>query len=192
MTKYALFTDQGLPSAFYAEEAHGAFRRPVYGPVPPATEDDPHPLAPIIGDEPNPDCLIPPDTTAISDEAWLEFISNQGERRWDGATVVPYTPPEPAQAVPASVSDRQFFQALAIRGEITEEEALDAVGPGVIPAAMLALINQLPEADRFGAKMLIRGATVFERANPLADLIGALFGWDANALDDFWTFAATL
>jgi hypothetical protein len=90
------------------------------------------------------------------------------------------------------VSDRQFFQALAIRGHITEDEALDAVGPGIIPAAMLALIEQLPAEQQFGAKMLIRGATIYERNNALAGLIGSLYGWDDEALDEFWTFAATL
>jgi hypothetical protein len=192
MSKFALFDDAGLPTAFYAEELSGSKTRPVYGASPEPTEENPYPYAPIVGREPNPDCTIPAAAIEISDDIWMEFLSNQGERRWNGSTAVPYTPPEPPAVVPASVSDRQFFQALAIRGEITEDEALDAVGPGIIPAAMVALIDQLPEAERFGAKMLIRGATVFERANPLADLIGSLFGWDGDALDEFWTFAATL
>lgn len=134
----------------------------------------------------------PASAVKITEKQWLDFCENQGARKWSNGKVLTVSHPEAGPVVPASVSDRQFFQALAIRGEITEEEALDAVGPGIIPAAMLALIDQLPEAERFGAKMLIRGATVFERANPLADLIGALFGWDAEALDEFWTFAATL
>lgn len=94
--------------------------------------------------------------------------------------------------VPLIVSDRQFFQALAIRNEISEEEALEAVGPGTIPNKMAQLIDQLPEAERFSAKMLIRGATTFERRNELAEIIGSLFGWDSDDLDEFWTFASTL
>ena len=98
------------------------------------------------------------------------------------------TPTPPTE----DISDRQFFQALAIRGEITEDEALDAVGPGIIPPAMDALINQLPQDQRFAARMLIRGATRYERQHPIADLIRGLYGWTSEQADDFWRFAATL
>lgn len=102
--------------------------------------------------------------------------------------------PEVAAVSPPieDISDRQFFQALAIRGEITEDEALDAVGPGIIPPAMDALIDQLPQEQRFAARMLIRGATRYERQHPIADLIRGLYGWTAEQADDFWHFAATL
>lgn len=90
------------------------------------------------------------------------------------------------------ISDRQFFQALAIHGAITEAEALDAVGPGIIPPAMEALIDQLPEEQRFAARMLIRGATRYERQHPIADLIRGLYGWSVEDADKFWRFAATL
>ena len=99
---------------------------------------------------------------------------------------VPFPVPVP------DISDRQFFQALAIRGEITEAEALDAVGPGIIPPAMDALIDQLPQEQRFAARMLIRGATRYERKHPIADLIRSLYGWSIEDADDFWRFAATL
>ena len=52
--------------------------------------------------------------------------------------------PEPAAAVPAIVSDRQFFQQLALMGIISEKEALAAVGPGTLPAALAAMIESLP------------------------------------------------
>jgi len=96
------------------------------------------------------------------------------------------------EAVPELISDRQFFQQLAIEDRITENEALEAVGPGVIPTAMLALINMLPAEDQFGAKMLIRGATTFERLHPVAGLIQQLYGWSDGQRDDFWTAAAKL
>lgn len=103
--------------------------------------------------------------------------------------------PEPAEPEPdpiTDISDRQFFQALAVRGDITEAEALDAVGPGIIPPAMDALIDQLPQDQRFAARMLIRGATRYERQHPIADLIRSLYGWSNEDADDFWRFAATL
>lgn len=96
------------------------------------------------------------------------------------------------QKIIPEISDRQFFQALAIRGAITEAEALDAVGPGIIPPAMEALIDQLPEEQRFAARMLIRGATRYERQHPIADLIRGLYGWSVEDADEFWRFAATL
>lgn len=96
-----------------------------------------------------------------------------------------------SEAVP-EISDRQFFQALAIRGDVTEAEALDAVGPGIIPPAMDGLIDQLPQEQQFAARMLIRGATRFERQHPVADLIRSLYGWSIEDADDFWRFAATL
>lgn len=103
--------------------------------------------------------------------------------------------PEPVEPQPnsvADISDSQFFQALALREEITEAEALEAVGPGVIPPAMDALIDQLPQDQRFAARMLIRGATTYERQHPIADLIRSLYGWSIEDTDDFWRFAATL
>lgn len=103
-----------------------------------------------------------------------------------------FLPVEPQPEPIADISDRQFFQALATRGEITEAEALDAVGPGIIPPAMNALIDQLPQGQRFPARMLIRGATRYERQHPIADLIRGLYGWTAEQADDFWRFAATL
>ncbi len=108
----------------------------------------------------------------------------------DGVFTAPPVP-EPVEIIP-DISDRQFFQALAIRSEITEAEALDAVGPGIIPPAMDALIDHLPEDQRFPARMLIRGATRYERQHPIADLIRGLYGWSVEQADDFWRFAATL
>lgn len=110
----------------------------------------------------------------------------------DEDVALPPTEPWPMTATLPSVSPRQFFQALAIREHIAEDEALDAVGSGVIPAAMLELIEQLPSYAQFGAKMLIRGATIYERSNALAGLMGSIYGWDDAALDEFWVFAATL
>lgn len=110
---------------------------------------------------------------------------------YDGETfVAPVIPLTPAPIV--EISDRQFFQALAQEGAISEAEALDAVGPGIIPPAMDALIEQLPQGDRFAARMLIRGATRYERNHPIAELIRGLYGWTVQQADDFWRFAATL
>ncbi|MER9003338.1 hypothetical protein NKI15_06875 [Mesorhizobium sp. M0862] len=94
--------------------------------------------------------------------------------------------------VPEVISDRQFFQALAVGGIITQAEALAAVKTGVIPAAMVALIAALPEANRFAAEMLLSGATEFKRAHPLTSAFGAAFGWGESQIDEFWIEAAAL
>lgn len=112
--------------------------------------------------------------------------------RYENGQWIEPQPVEPGPEPVSDISDRQFFQALAIRGEITEAEALDAVGPGIIPPAMDALIDQLPQDQRFAARMLIRGATRYERQHPIADLIRGLYGWSNEDADEFWRFAATL
>lgn len=117
-----------------------------------------------------------------------------------GAGLIPCTDAEAAAImaartpaeVPASVSDRQFFQQLAVAGHITEAEALAAVATGTIPAAMEALVQQLPAESQFAARMLLSGATSFERAHPLTATLGAMYGMDSAALDTFWRDGALL
>ncbi|MDQ0422284.1 hypothetical protein J2045_003332 [Peteryoungia aggregata LMG 23059] len=129
----------------------------------------------------------------------LYFIPDDmanGHRRmiaeWEGEgnTIPPYQPPPPP--VPQEISDRQFFQELANMDLITEEEAEDAVASGTVPAAMLALVDQLPEGQRFGARMLLKGATTFERAHPITATIGQIFGIDSAAIDELWRRAKAL
>lgn len=102
-------------------------------------------------------------------------------------------PPTPVPIVPTVISDRQFFQNLAVRGIITQAEALAAVGPGVIPAAMAAFVAQLPaEGERFAANMVLTGATEFQRNHPLVGVFASLFGWTNADLDTFWAEAYAL
>ncbi|KQQ13790.1 hypothetical protein ASF59_20100 [Methylobacterium sp. Leaf121] len=100
-----------------------------------------------------------------------------------------------------SISDRQFAQALALSGTITEAEALAWTARGELPEAMEAALSLIPEADglRFGARMMLAGATTFERGHPLTDQLGGLLTnpatgspYDAAALDALWSHAATL
>lgn len=93
--------------------------------------------------------------------------------------------------IPEVISDRQFFQQLAIQEVITEEEALAANG-AVIPDALMTLINALPSDDRFAAKMLISGATVFQRHHPLTISLGDAYDWTSEQIDDFFIAAALL
>lgn len=104
-------------------------------------------------------------------------------------TVDPATLPAP---VPQSISDRQFFQQLAIQDVITEQEAENAVAIGEIPAAMTALIEMLPEQARFDARMTLKGATVFERHHEMVDTIAWLYGWTSEQVDDLFRAAGAL
>lgn len=109
---------------------------------------------------------------------------------WNGSSFTA-PPPNPAP-IPASISDRQFFQQLAVEGKITEAEAIAAVATGTIPAAMDALIQQLPAEDQFAARMLLSGATSFERAHPMTATLGQMYGMDSAALNTFWQRATML
>jgi hypothetical protein len=116
----------------------------------------------------------------IDYEAWLAA----------GGVPDPYEPP-PAP-VPDTISDRQFFQQLAIAGVITKAEALAAVKTGDIPAALEKFIAPLPDDQRFNAEMLLSGATLFQRAHPLTDAIAAAQGMTPEQVDDFFRAAAAL
>lgn len=101
------------------------------------------------------------------------------------------SPPSPL-VVPREISDRQFFQGLALKGLISEEEAISAVSTGALPAAFETLIGQLSAADRFTARMLLSGATSFLRTNPLVDTLGAMLGMGPEEIDELWRFCAGL
>lgn len=118
----------------------------------------------------------------IDYEAWLA----------DGNEPDPYEPPVVVEPVPDTISDRQFFQQLAIAGVISQEEALAAVKTGDIPAALSGFIAALDDAARFNAEMLLSGATIFARNHPLTDAIAAAQGMTPEQVDDFFRAAAAL
>jgi hypothetical protein len=114
-------------------------------------------------------------------DAWVE----------GGGKPDPYIPPPPA--VPGQISDRQFFQQLALVGTITEAEALSAVKVGTIPAALQGFVDGIKDPEQqFSANMLLAGATVFERDHPLTDAIGEAQGMSPDQVDAFFTAAAAL
>jgi hypothetical protein len=107
-----------------------------------------------------------------------------------------HTPPmeqttAPPASAPAAISDRQFFQQLAVEGIITEEQAL-ASNAAVIPAPLLAIIEQMPEDQQFAAKMVVSGATSFERQHPMTIAIGTAYGMSSEQIDEFFAAAAVL
>lgn len=95
--------------------------------------------------------------------------------------------------IPQTISDRQFFQQAAIIGIITQQEALDAVSIGAIPTVLQNIVNGIQDTDQqFAAKMLLSGATVFERNHPLVDNIGLALNWTSDQIDHFFFEASKL
>jgi hypothetical protein len=113
-------------------------------------------------------------------------------------TEVPFTPEEEAEwdamkpPVPASISDRQFFQQLAVIGAITQQEAKDAVKTGEIPQAMQAVIDDMDEADRFAAEMIVSGAVEYRRDHNLVAVFANAMGWTSDQVDDLFRAASAL
>lgn len=115
-----------------------------------------------------------------------------GMRYEDGAFLPPPDPAPIVLPVPAAISDRQFAQQLAILGVITEPEGLAWAARGELPAALEAALTEMPEGERFGARMLLAAATTYERQHPLVAQLGAALDYDTSALDALWRAAAQL
>lgn len=114
--------------------------------------------------------------------------------RWNGGTSFTDLdpPPPPVDRVPEEISDRQFFQALAMQGAVTQAEALAAVKTGEIPASLQAFVDQMPEKLKFSAEMVISGATVFHRSNPMTAALAEGMGWTPEQVDALWLAASKL
>lgn len=190
MQMYGLFDKDGLPIGFYTEAVHGPYRLPIHGATPDPTEENPAPVAEVIGDKANP--AYPDSVVPISNEQWREMIDNSGHRRWDGKAVVEYVPPPPPPVVPAIVADYQFSGQAAAEGIISFEEAMAWTARGEIPAVLLAAVDQaVADQERRKAVLLfLAGAKDYPRHHPLTPILGPLLGKDDDAaLDAFWIAA---
>jgi hypothetical protein len=136
----------------------------------------------------------------MRDGAWIP--NDPANRDWqeyqqwvaDGGVPDPFNPIglPPLPEFPNEISDRQFFQALAQAGEITQDEALAAVGTGTIPARMMDAIALLPEEQQFPARMLVSGNVVYRRDSPMVAMLQQTLGWTDQQTDDLWKLAASL
>jgi hypothetical protein len=98
MTIYATFDNDGFVSGFWLSDVYGQAglrTLPVYGDKPAPTEDDPDPQAPVVGSQPNPDCIIPAEAVEITQAQYDDLYQNQHARKWQDGQVVEYTPPAP-------------------------------------------------------------------------------------------------
>mgnify|MGYP001765331423 CR=1 FL=1 len=112
---------------------------------------------------------------------------------WYVEPAPPEPPAPPPAPVPSVISDRQFYQALAVAGLCTKAEALQAVKVGELPAQLAAIVASIPDEDmQFGTEMLLSGAVEFNRDHPLVGQVGSTLGWTDAQIDDFWRIAGTL
>jgi len=97
-----------------------------------------------------------------------------------------------AKPIPIGLTQRQFHQELAVRGLITEQEALDAVKIGTVPAEIQAFIDTLPTEEQFAAKMKFAAEPTVSRYDSVIEQFGKYQGWTTAELNDFWRSAAAL
>lgn len=97
-----------------------------------------------------------------------------------------------ANAVPPEITDRQFFQAAALAGMITKDEAIAMMASGVIPAALNSAMSVLPADQQFAAKMKIIGARLFQRADPFLNVLGGAMGKSSADIDGLFKLGNTL
>jgi hypothetical protein len=99
----------------------------------------------------------------------------------------------PTNPVPASVSDRQFAQALAEVGDLPWDIAEEWAATGTVPEAILAILAAIPdELTRNRASMFLRSAQIYERHHPMTETLLNAMGKTADESDNLWRLAATL
>jgi hypothetical protein len=79
----------------------------------------------------------------------------------------------------------------SIAGIVTQDEAL-AANAAVIPPPLLDIIDEMPADQQFSIKMVVSGATMFERQNPLTISIGTAYGMTSDQIDAFFLAASLL
>jgi hypothetical protein len=79
----------------------------------------------------------------------------------------------------------------SIAGIITQGEA-PAANAAVIPPRLLDITDEMPADQQFSIKMIVSGATVFERQNPLTISISTAYGMTSDQVDAFFLAASLL
>lgn len=122
----------------------------------------------------------------IATGSTLEFSDGVVSRHW----TLEDAPPPP---VPESISDRQFAHVLAVNGLISQAEALAWVTVGTVPEQVQTVVDNMPDPDiRFGAQMLLSGATIFERHHPMTEALASALGKTPEQTDALWVQGAAL
>ena len=117
---------------------------------------------------------IPQGAVQITDAQWLEFLQNQGRRKWENGQVVEYDPPPVQEPVPSQISFRQCVIGMLMGEIITPQEADDWSARAALPQFVSATIDTLPEEQRLFARITARTMTEVERSNPLIEAAAAI------------------
>lgn len=130
-------------------------------------------------------------TTPGDPNAMDLFITNPKPR--DPVPVPPPAPGLPApdpNAVPETVSERQFMMQLASDGDITWAECIAFLSNGTLPKLFADAFAQIPtDTDpnaQYKAIAAFVGAKTFDRHNPETLLLQPLLGKTDAQLDDLW------
>jgi len=95
-------------------------------------------------------------------------------------------------AVPQTISARQFYQELAVYGDITQQQALDAVRSGTLPPLIADFISSLSADQQFTAQMQFSGGIAMPRHETLVEMFFVWDQWTSAEVDDFFREAANL
>ena len=144
------------------------------------TQADPSPLEKDVW-------IFPAHTTSVKPPE----VTGNDVAQWDGNQWNIVTVVEPT-VLPSVISDRQFFQQLAIENYITQDEAINAVSIGAIPSVLEGFVNSLPLEYQFNARMILSGATEFERYHPMVAMVGQYMGLSDADIDGFFQRASLL
>ena len=94
--------------------------------------------------------------------------------------------------VPEAVSTRQFYQQLALDGEISLEEAIAAVKTGALPSRFRSLVDSLNGPEKINTVFAVVGSEEVNRKDPAITRIVAELGWSTEKFNRLFTEAAKL
>ncbi|MFC2252500.1 hypothetical protein ACETRX_22885 [Labrys portucalensis] len=127
---------------------------------------------------------VPPGQVTVGAPRYVETGDGRVQTVYD----IEDAPPPP---VPEDLSRWQFFAAAALAGVISQQEAEDAI-TGPLPAPFVAFIDTLPEAERFGARMLLKGNQIFHRHHPFVEAFLTANQMTDEQADAIWRAGAAL
>lgn len=131
--------------------------------------------------------LFPQNCLLIEVDGITDNPHNYLGKRFDPTSETFSEMPQPMPTLNA----RQFYQALAQRHYITEDEALEAVRQGVPPPVIESALDKLSEEMHFAGEMWLAQGD-FTRDHWVIDYIAEALGMDSEQMDDFWRYAGTL
>lgn len=125
---------------------------------------------------------IPSDAVEITENQWQDLLEDQYSLRLIDGVVIKIEPPAPtAEEIRLAMPDktpREFRDIL-----IDEDVLTDAV-----PDEVTLAIQQIPfDKERTKALNAWQNMTEARRSDPYIDMIGAMFGYTPEQIDELWT-----